>query len=390
MNLVISKVVVSIMKESKRMIYVKALLNLFIAIMTILIIIFVIPKVLNFFMPFVIGWIIAMIANPIVKVLEKKVKILRKYSSAIIIIVTIALIITIIYYGTIILVREGIGFVQDLPVIYDELNKQIQTAYDSLDGIYGMLPHDFQGMVDFVGTEISEYVSDSLSSIKMPTISAAGSIAKNVAEIFFMTIITILSAYFFIAERDNLIDYIKKYTPGTIQDRYNMVVNSFVKAVVGYLKAQLKITFIMVAIIFIGLEILGVDYSFFLALAIAFIDLLPIFGTGAVFWPWALINALTGNYFRAIGIMVIYLLCQIIRQVLQPKLVGDSIGISPLMTLFFMFIGYRFMGILGMIIGLPVGMIIVSFYHAGIFDGMMHTMKMIVDDINEFRRIDKS
>ncbi len=378
------------MKDSKISIYIKALLNLFIAIMTILVIIFVLPRILSFFMPFVIGWIIAVIANPIVRLLEKRVKILRKHSSVIIIITTIVLIITILYYGIIILGRESINFIQDLPEIYNNFDAQIQAAYNSLDGVYSMLPTDFQKMVDYLGTEINNYVSNSLSGIKMPTISAAGSLAKNVAEIFFMTIITILSAYFFIVERDNLLDYIKNHTPVTIQERYNMIVNSFTKAVGGYLKAQLKITFIMMVIIFIGLEILRVDYSFFLALLISFIDLLPIFGTGAVFWPWALINALSGNYFQAIGIMFIYLLCQIIRQVLQPKLVGDSIGISPLMTLIFMFIGYRFKGILGMILGLPVGMIIVSFYHAGIFDGIIHTMKMIVDDINEFRRIDKS
>lgn len=377
------------MKDSKISIYIKALLNLFIAMMTIVLIFFVLPKILNFFMPFVIGWIIAMIANPIVKWLEKKVKILRKHSSVIIIVATIVLIIIILYYGIIMFSREAMGFIQDLPNLYADFDKQIQAAYSSLDGLYGMLPKDFQDMVDYLGTETSKYVTNSLSEIKMPTISEAGSLAKNVAEMFFMTIITILSAYFFIAEREILMDYVKKHTPNTIQERYSMVVNSFKKAVGGYLKAQLKITGIMMIIVFIGLEILRVDYSFLIAFLVAFIDLLPIFGTGAVFWPWALIDVLTGNYFRAIGIMIIYLLCQIIRQVLQPKLVGDSIGISPLMTLVFMFIGYKLKGVLGMILGLPVGMILVSFYHAGIFDGMIHTIKMIVDDINEFRKIDK-
>ncbi|ROR28585.1 sporulation integral membrane protein YtvI [Mobilisporobacter senegalensis] len=373
----------------ERKLYIKAILNLFIALITFLIIIYAVPKLLGFFMPFAIGWIIAIIANPMVKWLEKNVRIVRKHSSAIIVIGAIVIIILVLYYVITILVRECVNLIQDLPIIYVEFDRQLQSAAKSLDGLYKMLPESLQGTVNSWNQNLGVYISDIVKSIKIPSISTAGSIARNVAEIFFMTIITILSAYFFIAERENLTAYMKKHTPRSVQEKYTFVMNNFKLAVGGYLKAQLKITLIMMVIVFIGLEILRVDYSFFIAFIVAFIDLLPIFGTGAVFWPWALFDALSGNYVRAIGIMVIYLICQVIRQVLQPKMVGDSIGISPFMTLVFMYIGYKFQGILGLILGLPIGMIIVNFYHAGAFDGIINTIKMIIDDINNFRRMDK-
>ena len=165
--------------------------------------------------------------------------------------------------------------------------------------------------------------------------------------------------------------------------------NNFKLAVGGYLKAQLKITFVIMVIVFIGLVIFRVDYSFFIACIIAFIDLLPIFGTGAVFWPWALFEVLTGDYGMAIGIMVIYFICQVVRQILQPKMVGDSIGVSPFLTLVFMYVGYKIKGIAGLILGLPIGMIIINFYQAGAFDGIINTVKMIVNDINDFRKMEK-
>lgn len=375
------------MREPK--IYIKAILNLLIALITILIIIYAVPKLLGFFMPFAIGWVIALIANPMVKWLEKNVKIVRKHSSAIIVIGTIAIIILVLYYVITILGREFMGLIQDLPKLYADFDKQLESAAKSLNGLYSMLPDNMQGKFDNLNDSLSIYISDFIKTIEIPSISAAGSLAKNVAEVFFMTIITILSAYFFIAERENLSTYMKNHTPGSIQEKYTLIMSNFKLAVGGYLKAQLKITFIMMVIVFIGLEILKVDYSFFIAFIVAFIDLLPIFGTGAVFWPWALIDALSGNYVRAIGIMVIYLICQIIRQILQPKMVGDSIGISPFMTLLFMYIGYKFQGIIGLILGLPIGMIIVNFYHAGIFDGIINTIKMIAEDINNFRKMDK-
>ena len=84
--------------------------------------------------------------------------------------------------------------------------------------------------------------------------------------------------------------------------------------------------------------------------------------------------------------MIIYLICQIIKQVIQPKMVGDSVGISPLSTLVFMYIGYQLYSIIGMIIAIPIGMVIVNLYRAGMFDRLIKGVKIIVHDINEFRK----
>ncbi|HWT27694.1 MAG TPA: AI-2E family transporter, partial [Mobilitalea sp.] len=154
----------------------------------------------------------------------------------------------------------------------------------------------------------------------------------------------------------------------------------------GYFKAQFKIMLILTVIMFAGFEILQVGYSILLALGIAFLDFLPVFGTGAILWPWAIINMITGNYMRAIGLSVIYLICQIVKQLLQPKMVGDSIGISPLSALIFMFIGYRLYGVIGMILGIPVGMVLINLYRIGMFNRIIRGFKIIVHDINEFRK----
>lgn len=375
------------MREPKM--YLKALLNLVIPIATILLIIYGLPRLLGFFMPFVIGWVIALIANPMVKWLEKNVKIVRKHSSAIIVIGAIILIVLALYYIISILARELLDLIENLPRLYENFDIQLQSAAKSLNGLYKLLPENLQGTVNHWNQNFGTYISDIIRDIDVPSITTAGNVARNVADIFFTVIVTILSAYFFIAERENLSEYVKKHTPRSIHEKYIFVMNNFKQAVGGYLKAQLKITFVIMVIVFIGLVILRVDYSFFIACIIAFIDLLPIFGTGAVFWPWALFEVLTGNYGMAIGIMVIYFICQVVRQILQPKMVGDNIGVSPFLTLVFMYVGYKIKGITGLILGLPIGMIIINFYQAGAFDGIINTVKMIVNDINDFRKMEK-
>ena len=223
------------------------------------------------------------------------------------------------------------------------MSKRIRIASDNL-------PENISDVVDEVTISIGQNINNYFSNFSPPSLDTAGSLARNIADIFTMVIITILSAYFFIVSRDELIDNFKKHIPSSVIDYYNLVFDNFKSAVGGYFKAQFKIMFIIAGIMFIGFEILGVGYSFLLALGIAFVDFLPVFGTGAILWPWALFDVVFGNYPRAVGLMIIYLICQILKQVIQPKMVGDSIGISPLSTLVFMFIGYRLYSVIGLIL----------------------------------------
>lgn len=368
-------------------IYLKLVINLLIWLVAILFIIFLLPKILSYFLPFVIGWVIAMIANPLVKILEKRVKIVRRHSSAIIIIGVLIGVTALLYLGVTSIVDQLIEFINDLPNLYTNIDYQFKLALEKLQGIYVMMPLSLREIIDELRVSLNGISSNIIKSIGTSTINEASGFAKNIFDIIFMTIIAILSAYFFIAERDNLVSRIKKMIPSSILEKYNFIVNNFMKALLGYFKAQFKIMLILIGVMFIGFEILGIGYSFLLALGVAFLDFLPIFGTGAVLWPWAFIDMLNSNYVRAIGLMVIYLICQIIKQVLQPKMVGDSIGISPLSTLIIMFIGYRIKGVIGMIFSLPVGMVLISFYQAGLFDGIIREFKLIIKDINEFRKI---
>jgi sporulation integral membrane protein YtvI len=210
--------------------------------------------------------------------------------------------------------------------------------------------------------------------------------ARNIAEGFLYVIITILSAYFFTAYKEELTAGLKKHLPESAIDYWRLIYSNFSSAFGGYFKAQFKIMLILIVIMFIGFEILDINYSFLLALGIAFLDFLPVFGTGAILWPWAVIEMITGNYVTAISLVVIYFICQVVKQILQPKMVGECIGLHPLATLIFLFIGYKLYGVLGMIIGIPIGMVIVNMYRIGMFDRVIRGISIIVRDLNKFRK----
>ena len=127
-------------------------------------------------------------------------------------------------------------------------------------------------------------------------------------------------------------------------------------------------------------------FSILLALAIAFLDFLPFFGTGTALIPWAVYEFLTGDYKRVLALVVLYGVTQLVRQLIQPKLVGDSIGLTPLFTLVLLYTGYRVEGIFGMIVAVPIGLIVVNLYKAGAFDYILDDVKILADGVLSLRK----
>lgn len=371
--------------HSKR-VYAKIIVNLLLTIICIPLVLFLGPKLLAFFSPFVVAYIISMIANPLVRFMERRVKIVRRHSSAIIIIVVLAAIFGLIYLCGIFLVRQFSALYEDIPNIAKSLTELLDDISVRFSNTFVMLPDGMKTVITNLGANVENYLSKYLDGIEMPSILEISNYVKDVANILFIIIITILATYFFIAERDRMAEVSNRIFPESIKKGYKLIVDNFKNAVGGYFKAQFKIMILLLFIMFVAFELMDVNFSFLLALGIAFLDFLPIFGTGAVFWPWAVVDLISGNYLRAVFIVILYLVCLLVKQLLQPKMVGDSIGVSPLLALVFMFIGYRLGGVIGMIIGIPIGLMLVNFYRLGMFDRIIRGIKIIISDINEFRK----
>lgn len=371
----------------KSKLYVRIAVNLLVSLIIFLLIILLLPRLLSFFLPFVIAYIISSIANPIVKFMEKKIKILRKHGSAIIIVVSIILILGLLYFIISILAREVISLINDVPSIARKLDELFNELSSSLSKFENNMPIEVKGIANTINKGIEDFLAGFVDGIEMPAVfQTASGYVKSIANGFFLIIVTIIASYFFIADRDKIAGMLKRIFPESFQKGYHMVVDNFKGAVGGYFKAQFKIMLVITLIIWITLQIMGINYAVLIALVTAFIDLLPVFGTGVVFGPWTVVLIVTGDYVKAITLIVLYLVCQFTKQLLQPKMVGDSIGINPMSALIFMFIGYRISGVLGMIIGIPIGMVVINFYRIGAFDRIIKGFKIIFEDIDKFRK----
>lgn len=363
--------------------YCRILLNIFIPILVTSVICIGGLKLLGFFFPFVVGWIVAMIANPLIHFLEKKVKIVRKLSSVVVIVGVLALVILGVYALAAVSVRELRGFIMDLPELYQDMVADAMLAYGNLTKKFDFLPADvvetLSQLVDAFGAGLGEFVQ------KMAT-SASGAALRFIPDLLVYTVVILLSSYLFLADHDKLLLKLREWMPVSLKKYAVLLKRDIKKVIYGYFLAQFKIMFVVALILLVGLWILGVNHFMLISVGIAVLDFLPVFGTGTILIPWGVLKLVAGEYGYGVGLLILYVLSQAIRQLVQPKIVGDSLGLPPLTTLFFLFIGYKFRGLAGMILAVPFGIIVMKFYEYGAFDSFMKNVKLLINEIEAFRK----
>lgn len=367
----------------------KLIVNILISLVILLLCIFLVPRLVLFFMPFVIGWIISCIANPLVVFLERKLKIKRKAGTVVVIVCVIAAVIGIGYGLGVILWRQISGFIQEIPAMWETVKQDFDAFGMWIDQYIGGRSPKLADTLNDLGNIIGQMIADLPKSFDFRTFEGMGSMVGNIASVIISIIMCMLSAYFFIADRDWLGSFLDKILPENIMHKYDVFVSSLKQAVGGYFKAQFRIEIWMYILLLIGLTVLKVRYGLLIALLMAFLDFLPFFGTGIVLIPWAIVNVIGGNYLRALGFLIIWGSGQLFRQLIQPKIMGDSIGMEPIPTLFLLFIGYRLAGVGGMLVAVPIGIIVVNMNEAGFFDTPKYSIRLLIRNINQFRQLNE-
>lgn len=371
------------MEEVKK--YLRIILNILVPLAGIYLACFWGPRLLGFFIPFVIGWVIALIANPLVRFLEKRLRIVRKHGSVLIIVGVLALIIVLLYLVLGKMYAELKGFLGDLPALYESASEEIRGALKNGGRLFEFLPDEFQAAVAQFTENLGTYVGEFVSKAAAPTVEIAGNVAKGIPNALVNTVITILSAYVFTAEQDRIMERLRSVMPDFVL-RYAAYLKKDAKGLIGgYFLAQFRIMFVVAALLAVGFLFLGVSYGLVLAVLIAILDFLPVFGTGTALIPWAAVKLFTGDYGYAAGLLILYVITQVARQLIQPKIVGDSMGLPPLMTLFLLYLGFKVKGIAGMILAVPIGLIFINFYKYGAFDSLIRNVKLLIREINAFR-----
>jgi len=332
-------------------------------------------------MPFLLGWGMAILLDPLVCWIQTKIGISRRTISLVVVLFLLGLVggglVWIVYYAG----RE----LMDLARNWDVLFSAFQGALDSLElmfaRLFSVIPPELTTALDIALNEVllwlEEAIPNALKNVgERATDKFMGVPAFVVASIMFM-----MGTYFITADYPNICKMAAKNMGEGISQFLSQLRTTALVAFGGYLKAQLLLSFGVFCILLIGFLITGQQYALLLALGLSVLDFIPLLGAGTVMVPWAIISLLTQKFSNAIAIIIIWGIIAVYRRVAEPKIVGDQTGLPPILSLFSIYIGMKSGGVIGMILGPILVLVLLNLVRSGMFHSVFRDIRLAGQDL---------
>ena len=323
-------------------------------------------KLAIFYMPFLIAFVISLIIEPAIRFFMNKTKLNRKISS----IIVFAIIIGAVTWAIVSLISESTNLLQMLNLYINKAYTQVQESISKLSIEKLNVSKDIINMFQNTSQEILVKLSNWMTQFLTNLIE----IITSIPAMAIYVVITIMSLYFMCTDKIYMLDLLEHHMPQKWVRKLGKHIREITFSLGGYLKAEATLILISFIISVIGLyllKVIGMDikYPLLIALAIGFVDALPILGSGTVMVPWAIISALNGDLKLGISIIVLWIIMSVVRQFLEPKIVSGKIGIHPIFTLIAMYTGFKLIGVMGMLVGPIVLIILKSIFAKEIDEG---------------------
>ena len=340
-----------------------------------LILLFFAFKLAVFYMPFLIGFVISLLVEPLIKFTVNKTKLERKKGAIIVLVLIFGIILGVLTWGIVTLITESSNLMQGLNNYIEIAYNQIKNYTTLIKEGHTKIPTEIISIIENSTDRIVEFVSNSITN----TLKKATQSISQLPTIGIYTFITLLATYFICTDKFYIRDAIEHQLPYKWAKKLSVHVKDIAKELGNYLKAQAILILISFFIVLIGLYVLkifkfNVPYPFLTAIGIGFVDALPILGSGTVMIPWAVIEALNGDFNLGIAIIVIYAIILIVRQLVEPKIVSGKIGIHPIFTLIAMYTGFKLIGILGLFVGPIILIILKNIFSVSIENGIIKSI----------------
>lgn len=326
--------------------------------------------------PFIIGFFIALIINPLVEFIKARTKMPRGFA----VLSSIIIILTVISTAITLLVNEiiqGFSYLSKVvPEHYNSFAVYMENLYDSkIAPIYNNILLFFRDLDQSQKSTVLDsiqFLGEKLTNAFSALVQALGNglyiVITKLPNFATILIISLLATFFISKDWYRIVKALHKKIPKKVQLRINQIYEGLQTALLGFLKAEFKLTFISAVIVFIGLLILKVEHALSIALIIWIVDFLPYIGAIIVFLPWVIYSFSTGDVFLGTGLSILYGLIVLQRQLIKPKILSSSIGISPILTLFTMYVGFKLIGLIGIVLGPLTFILLKIFYEIGIFN----------------------
>ena len=308
-------------------------------------------------MPFVIGFVIASIVQLPLNALHLKGRRRTKFAAIALCLGFYALLVWGMVFFSVKVIGEISNFAAEVPdLFYDYLYPLIWDIGDWVQNILEPIDMTLAQLVNEVGKTAASTLAKYATELSGWAVKTLATGVVGIPGTLVTIIVTIVSSFYIAADYRTVVEFLKQLIPAAHREKVVQVVAYAEHAVVVYIKSYLVLMVLNFAELWLGFWLLDIPYKLALSLGIALFDLLPILGVGGILMPWGTIALLMGKLKVGLGIWGLYLLITAVRNAVEPKFVGQQIGLHPLATLVAMVVGLKLAGLAGMLL-LPISLV---------------------------------
>lgn len=319
--------------------YIKAVIK---TILACVIIYFSLKLCIFLLSPFLLSMLVCILIEPVIKILKDKLHLNRSLSIivALLFFCGFSLALTLLIAQSI--YKEIVTILKEAPTYYDKLNIIIQKYYIFLKNNFSIF---FNGQN--INTLNSENLLNSLFNFLVSLKDMIIQIIYSLPDIVMYISFSLISSFFISRDKEKILSFTKKYLPGKVLS----VCLRINRSIINIVKAECILVGISTVQTVLGFLLLNINYAVLLGIIMGLLDILPIIGPGIVFIPWVIYNFISGNNVFAISLLCLYIIIIVSRQILETRLISGKLDIHPVIILISIYIGLKFFGILGAMLG---------------------------------------
>lgn len=316
------------------------------------------------FTPFIIAVVVAALIDPAVWRLQNLLKVPRGVAVLLVIGGLLAAIIGFTVYITSELIAELSRFSRYFPAYSEQVSQSVLQIFTRLENFFAgiSLPAEvveaINQLTNRLLTWLGQFTADALNAVL--------GFATFLPTAFLIFTFSLIATFFFSRDARLIQKWLSHLIPASWVEATVDLGGEVYRALVGFVRAQAMLILLTMIITWVGLAVLGIPFAASMTVVVGIADLLPIIGPGTIFMPWAAIVLIQGNIRLCISLLVLYGIISVVRQILQPKVLGDQLGLHPLEALVAIYAGLMAIGFWGLIIGPLVVVVIKAMWRAGL------------------------
>ncbi len=317
-------------------------------------------------LPFLLALALAAMAEPVVQRLSRRLRIRRSFAAGLVTTLLLLVVGGALALALARLTMELRQWTARLPQLIDSFPAAWNGFLDQIEGWYAASPAFLRSALDLLAGQLMEEGPSMAGAAGSWLMGEASALLAALPDAGLFLVTPVLAVYFTSLSYPSILAFLKRQLPPSWQSRCRRAAQCFRSTILKWLRAELLLILSTFAILLAGFLWMGLDYALLAAVFTALVDALPVLGTGTVLFPWALGCFLTGNTERGLALLALYAVGLIVHTLLEPRLLAGQADLPPITALLAMYLGFRFMGVGGMIL-LPIVLLLLKqFQDAGV------------------------